>query len=148
MNEIINHRISLLIELVRLQKGEVHTHFYIPDAIAGSTLMLDAVIPTGIASISSSGIVTETTDKSAGEAMTGYEYKGGYSFSGKLGTPITTRDGSGVDNVTPIILRFLRAETNMRSSSIKLRPFPVVLRLIFLNSILVGGFRREADMAS
>ena len=70
-------------------------HFYIADAAAGCTLMTDAVIPTGIASISSAGAVTETSDKAAGDAMTGYAYSSGYSFSGKLGTPIATYNGNG-----------------------------------------------------
>lgn len=50
------------------------------------TLGCDAVIPTGIASISASGAITETSDKTNADDLPGYAYKGGYLFSGKLVT--------------------------------------------------------------
>ena len=48
------------------------------------TLGCDAVIPTGIASISASGAITETSDKTNADDLPGYAYQGGYLFSGKL----------------------------------------------------------------
>lgn len=50
------------------------------------TLGTDAVIPTGVASIAVDGTITETSDKTAADDMTGYAYSGGYLFSGKLTT--------------------------------------------------------------
>ena len=42
---------------------------------------LDAVIPVGVASIAADGTITETSDKSAGDDMTGYAYSGNYYFA-------------------------------------------------------------------
>ena len=64
-----------------------YVQFFIEDAAAtdgGYTLGTDAVIPVGVASIAADGTITETSDKVAGSDMTGYAYKGGYLFSGKL----------------------------------------------------------------
>lgn len=66
-----------------------YVQFYVEDAAAtdeGYTLGCDAVIPTGIASITADGTVTETSDKTAADDMPGYSYGGGYLFSGKLTT--------------------------------------------------------------
>ena len=72
---------------INMQNPGGFVHFYVADAAAADgayTLASDAVIPAGIKSISSSGAVTETNDKNAGDAMVGYEYGAGYSFSGKV----------------------------------------------------------------
>ena len=64
-----------------------YVQFFVEDASAtdgGYTLGTDAVIPTGVASIAADGTITETSDKTAGDDMTGYAYSGGYLFSGKL----------------------------------------------------------------
>lgn len=61
--------------------------FFVEDAAASDeayTLGCDAVIPTGVASIAADGTITETSDKTASDDMTGYRYSGGYLFSGKL----------------------------------------------------------------
>lgn len=66
---------------------EGYVQFFVEDAAAtngGYTLGTDAVIPTGVASIAADGTITETSDKAAGDDMTGYAYSGGYLFSGKL----------------------------------------------------------------
>jgi len=64
-----------------------YVQFFIEDAAATDgayTLGTDAVIPVGVASIAADGTITETSDKVAGNDMTGYVYQGGYLFSGKL----------------------------------------------------------------
>ncbi len=64
-----------------------YVQFFVEDAAAtdgGYTLGTDAVIPVGVASIDKYGNVVETSDKVAGNDMTGYAYSGGYLFSGKL----------------------------------------------------------------
>ena len=64
-----------------------YVQFFVEDAAAtngGYTLGTDAVIPTGVASIAADGTITETSNKAAGDDMTGYAYSGGYLFSGKL----------------------------------------------------------------
>lgn len=66
-----------------------YVQFWVEDAGASDgayNLSTDAVIPTGFASVASDGSVVETTGKSAGNAMLGYKYNGGYLFSGKLNT--------------------------------------------------------------
>ena len=66
---------------------EDYVQFFVEDAAAtngGYTLGTDAVIPTGVASIAADGTITETSNKAAGDDMTGYAYSGGYLFSGKL----------------------------------------------------------------
>ncbi len=66
---------------------EGYVQFFVEDAAAtngGYTLGTDAVIPTGVASIAADGTITETSNKAAGDDMTGYAYSGGYLFSGKL----------------------------------------------------------------
>ena len=62
-------------------------HFYVADDSASDgayTLATDAVVPTGIAGVSSDGTISEIGGKRAGDAMEGYKYEGGYSFSGKV----------------------------------------------------------------
>ncbi|MBQ1683582.1 MAG: hypothetical protein II071_04820 [Bacteroidales bacterium] len=64
-----------------------YVQFFVEDAAAidgGYTLGTDAVIPVGVASIDKDGNVVETSDKVAGNDMTGYAYSEGYLFSGKL----------------------------------------------------------------
>ena len=64
-----------------------YVQFFVEDASAvdeAYTLGTDAVIPVGVASIAADGTITETSDKVAGNDMTGYAYQGGYLFSGKL----------------------------------------------------------------
>lgn len=66
-----------------------YVQFWVEDAGASDgayNLSTDVVIPTGFASVASDGSVVETTGKSAGNAMLGYKYNGGYLFSGKLNT--------------------------------------------------------------
>ncbi len=66
---------------------EGYVQFFVEDAAATDgayTLGTDAVIPVGVASIAADGTITETSDKVAGNDMTGYAYQGGYLFSGKL----------------------------------------------------------------
>lgn len=68
---------------------EGYVQFFIEDAAATDeayTLGCDAVIPTGVASISADGTITETSDMRAVDDMPGYAYSGGYLFSGKLGS--------------------------------------------------------------
>ena len=68
---------------------EGYVQFFVEDAEAVDEACLlgtDAVIPTGVASIAADGTITETSDKTAGDDMTGYAYSGGYLFSGKLNT--------------------------------------------------------------
>lgn len=87
-----------------------YVQFFVEDAAAsdgGYTLGIDAVIPVGVASIAADGTITETSDKSASDDMTGYAYNGGYLFSGKLTnwsygsnyyfSKINTADGSRAD---------------------------------------------------
>ena len=64
-----------------------YVQFFVEDGSAvdeAYTLGTDAVIPVGVASIAADGTITETSDKVAGNDMTGYAYQGGYLFSGKL----------------------------------------------------------------
>ena len=64
-----------------------YVQFFVEDAAAADgayTLGTDAVTPVGVASIAADGTITETSDKVAGNDMTGYAYQGGYLFSGKL----------------------------------------------------------------
>lgn len=66
-----------------------YVQFWVEDAAAEDelyNLSTDAVIPRGLASVASDGSVVETTNMSAGDAMLGYTYSGGYLFSGKLNT--------------------------------------------------------------
>ena len=48
------------------------------------TLGTDAVVPVGLEYINADGTLVETSDKSAGDDMTGYAYGEGFLFSGKL----------------------------------------------------------------
>ena len=64
-----------------------YVQFWVEDASASSEdylLSTDAVIPTGFNAVALDGTVSETADKSAGDAMVGYFYQGGLLFSGKL----------------------------------------------------------------
>ena len=66
---------------------EGYVQFFVEDAAATDEaywLGCDAVIPTGVASISADGTITETSDMRAVDDMPGYAYSGGYLFSGKL----------------------------------------------------------------
>ena len=68
---------------------EDYVQFFVEDAAATDEaywLGCDAVIPTGVASISADGTITETSDMRAVDDMPGYAYSGGYLFSGKLGS--------------------------------------------------------------
>ena len=67
--------------------------FFIEDASAvdGAYLLdTDAVVPSGLVSVSSDGSLyetvdnTQTIDKKAGDSMTGYACSGGYLFSGRF----------------------------------------------------------------
>ena len=90
----VNYTISNVEDVAATLSAEINmqnpggfVHFYVADASAADgayTLASDAVIPVGIVSISSAGAVTETNDKNAGDAMVGYKYGDGYSFSGKV----------------------------------------------------------------
>ena len=98
--------VATLTATLTMQNPDGFVHFFVKDAEAtngGATLATDAVIPTGITSISSTGAITETTDKKAGNAMPGYKYtKGdetGYSFSGKLVDSDSTEDGYQYEDV-------------------------------------------------
>ena len=78
----------------QMEIPEGYVQFFVEDAAAQDEAYLlgcDAVIPTGVASISANGIISETTDKTAADDMPGYVYSGGYLFSGKL---ITWKYGS------------------------------------------------------
>ena len=71
----------------QMEIPEGYVQFFVEDAAAQDEAYLlgcDAVIPTGVASISANGIISETTDKTAADDMPGYVYSGGYLFSGKL----------------------------------------------------------------
>jgi len=66
---------------------EGYVQFFVEDAAATDEaywLGCDAVIPTGVASISADGTITETSDMRAVDDMPGYAYSSGYLFSGKL----------------------------------------------------------------
>lgn len=73
----------------QMEIPEGYVQFFVEDAAAQDEAYLlgcDAVIPTGVASISANGTITETSDKTAANDMPGYAYSGGYLFSGKLGS--------------------------------------------------------------
>ena len=70
-----------------------YVQFFVEDASAvdGAYLLdTDAVVPSGLVSVSSDGSLyetidnTQTVDKVAGDSMTGYACSGGYLFSGRL----------------------------------------------------------------
>ena len=70
-----------------------YVQFFVEDASAvdGAYLLdTDAVVPSGLVSVSSDGSLyetidnTQTIDKEAGDSMTGYACSGGYLFSGRL----------------------------------------------------------------
>ena len=103
-----------------------YVQFFVEDAATidgGYTLGTDAVIPVGVASIASDGTITETSDKAAGNDMTGYAYQGGYLFSGKLASwafgsnyyfaKTKTADGSRADY-------FVTGKTIASHSAVKL----------------------------
>ena len=79
-----------------------YVQFFVEDASATDgayTLGTDAVIPTGVASIAADGTITETSNKTAGDDMTGYAYSGGYLFSGKLNTGYRSYRWNGTEKV-------------------------------------------------
>ena len=70
-----------------------YVQFFMEDASAvdGAYLLdTDAVVPSGLVSVTADGSLyetidnTQTIDKVAGDSMTGYAYHGGYLFSGRL----------------------------------------------------------------
>ena len=76
-----------------------YVQFFVEDASAADEAYMlgcDAVIPTGVASVSADGTITETNDKTPADDMPGYAYNEGYLFSGKInGSYSSTRwDGS------------------------------------------------------
>ncbi|MBR5736027.1 MAG: hypothetical protein IKX60_04475 [Bacteroidales bacterium] len=81
---VVGNRVSGAFEM---EVPDNYVQFFVEDADAADeaySLGCDAVIPVGVASISSDGTVNETTDKTAAHDMPGYAYSGGYLFSGKL----------------------------------------------------------------
>ena len=107
-----------------------YVQFFVEDADAQDEayqLGCDAVIPTGVASISANGTITETSDKTAADDMLGYAYGSGdnkgYLFSGKLTTwkygsnyyfaKTKTADGSRADY-------FVTGKTLTSHSAVKL----------------------------
>ena len=61
----------------QMEIPEGYVQFFVEDAAAQDEAYLlgcDAVIPTGVASISANGIISETTDKTAADDMPGYVY--------------------------------------------------------------------------
>jgi hypothetical protein len=61
---------------------EGYVQFYIPDSADDFTLRQDYITPVGVALVQADGSISETTDKAAGDAMTGYAYGEGRQFSG------------------------------------------------------------------
>ena len=61
---------------------EGYVQFYIPASAGDFTLRQDYITPVGVALVQADGSISETSDKAAGEAMTGYAYGEGRQFSG------------------------------------------------------------------
>ena len=61
---------------------EGYVQFYIPASADDFTLRQDYITPVGVALVQADGTISETTDKAAGDAMTGYAYGEGRQFSG------------------------------------------------------------------
>ena len=61
---------------------EGYVQFYIPASADDFTLRQDYITPVGVALVQADGSISETTDKAAGDAMTGYAYGEGRQFSG------------------------------------------------------------------
>lgn len=61
---------------------EGYVQFYIPDSADDFTLRQDYITPVGVALVQADGTISETSDKAAGDAMTGYAYGEGRQFSG------------------------------------------------------------------
>lgn len=114
----------------QMEIPEGYVQFFVEDAAAQDEayqLGCDAVIPTGVASISANGTITETSDKTAADDMLGYAYGSGdnkgYLFSGKLTTwkygsnyyfaKTKTADGSRADY-------FVTGKTLSSHSAVKL----------------------------
>ena len=77
----------VLTATLKMVNPDGYVQFWVEDASASSEdylLSTDAVIPTGFNAVALDGTVSETADKSAGDAMVGYLYQGGLLFSGKL----------------------------------------------------------------
>jgi hypothetical protein len=110
--------------------------FWMEDAEASNelcNLAVDAVIPTGFASVTLDGSVVEISGKSAGDAMPGYKYDGGYLFSGRL-NPLSAgtafyliksdywyndRQDYLITGMTPATRRFIRLPANGSSEWIQ-----------------------------
>ena len=102
-----------------------YVQFFVEDAAATDgayKLGTDAVIPTGVASIAADGTITETSDKVAGNDMTGYVYDNGtdpkgYLFSGKLNGSYHSyvRDGSSMVEANAYYFAKTKASDNTRA---------------------------------
>lgn len=101
---------------------EGYVQFFIEDGEAANgayTLGTDAVIPVGVASIATDGTnvtITETSDKVAGNDMTGYVYDNGtdpkgYLFSGKLNDEYHSYQRSGDEIVDAHAYYFAKTKT-------------------------------------
>ena len=66
-----------------LAAGEALVQFYVADEVAGFDFYQDAVRPITVTGINADGTV-DYSEGTAGEAIPGYPYKGGYIFSGAL----------------------------------------------------------------
>jgi|GEM_PF-2092381 len=92
--------ITTLSATLDMKNPEGYVQFFVEDEGAvneGYSLGIDAVIPTGIASIASDGTITETSDKSYTDDLPGYAYSNGsekgYVFSGKLNPDYNYKTG-------------------------------------------------------
>lgn len=97
---------------------EGYVQFFVEDATATDgayTLGTDAVIPVGVASIAADGTITETTDKTFVDDMTGYAYQGGYLFSGKLNSSYFSSRDSGADWIYNDAYYFAKTKTADKS---------------------------------
>ena len=61
---------------------EGYVQFYIPASAGDFTLRQDYITPVGVALVQADGTISETSDKAAGDVMTGYAYGEGRQFSG------------------------------------------------------------------
>ena len=66
-----------------LETGETLVQFYVADEVAGFDFYQEAVRPITVTGINSDGTVN-FTEGTAGKAIPGYPYEGGYIFSGAL----------------------------------------------------------------
>lgn len=78
----------------QMEIPEGYVQFFVEDAEAADgvyTVGCDAVIPTGVASITADGTVTEAEADYKTVDMPGYAYSGGYLFSGKLNNDYSSK---------------------------------------------------------